>query len=379
MTPVRLALVMNKVEVGGAEVLLLNLFRAFDPAVVAPRLVLLKEPGALGPEFAAAGFPVEVLGKGGRFDVRTVPRLLRSFRRHRDDVVLVTHLHAAAVTFGRLAAWVSGRRSILAPHGMDNLTFAGRRLLARHDVATLFWSDALVIVGERQGRYLRDLEGVGRRPWSRIRETVVQNGIPLPPAPTQAARAEARAALGLHPDDLAVGIVARLTHVKGHEFLLEAMAKLAPAHPRMRLICIGDGEREAELRALASASGIADRVHFAGLRRDVARLLPGFDVACLTSRYECAPIAVIEAMAAGVPVVVSDVGTVRDMVTDGVEGLIFPAGDVSALAAHLDRLADDATLRSRLGCAGRARAENDFRIEHTAERYQQLLLELAGR
>lgn len=379
MTPVRLALVMDKVEVGGAEVLLLNLFRSFDPAVVAPRLVLLKEYGAMGREFAAAGFPVEVLGKSGRYDPRVVPRLVRSFRRNRVDVVLVTHLHSAAVTYGRLAAWLCRRPSVVAPHGMDNLTFAGKRLFARHDVATLFWSDRLVLLGERQGRYLRELEGVGARPWSRIRETVVQNGIPMPPAPTPQAREQARAELGLQPDDLAVGIVARLTHVKGHEFLFDAVAKLAPTVPALRVVCIGDGEREAELKALVASSGIADHVHFAGLRRDVARLLPGFDVACLTSRYECAPLAVIEAMAAGVPVVASDVGTVRDMVTDGVEGLLFPAGDASALAAHLERLAGDATLRARMGSAGRVRAERDFRIEHTAARYEQLLLELAGR
>lgn len=369
---------MDKANVGGAEVLLLNLFRHLDPAVVAPRLLCLKEPGSLGPEFAAAGFPLDVLGKGGRYDLRTVPRLVRRFRRDGTDAVLVTHLHLAALTLGRLAAWLSRRPSIVAPHGMDNLVFAGRRLLPRHDVATLFWSDAMVLLGARQGRYLREFEGVNAGPLSRIREVVIPNGIPLPSPSSAEDRAAARAELGLRPDDLVVGIVARLTHVKGHELLFDAIAKLVPSLPRLRLVCIGDGEREAQLRELTQTLHITEHVRFAGLRRDVARLLPALDVACLTSRYECAPLSVIEAMAAGVAVVASDVGTVSEMVTDGVQGRLFPAGDAAALADRLAELAADPALRARMGAAGRTRAERRFRIQDTAGKYQRLLTELVG-
>jgi glycosyltransferase involved in cell wall biosynthesis len=376
--PVRLTLVMDKAHIGGAEVLLLSLFRHLDPAVARANLLCLKEIGTLGPEFAAAGFPVEVVG-GGRWGVGTVVRLARAFRRHRTEVVLVTHLHRRALTFARFTAWLTRRRSVVAPHGMDTLTFNGNRVLPRHDVETLFWSDALALVAPSQGAYLRRHEGVGASWRSRIREVVIPNGIALPPPTTPASRAAARTALGLADDDLVVGIVARLAPVKAHEVLLEAIAKLAPAHPRMKLVCIGGGERESELARLADELGVTDHVVFAGMRRDVAQLVPAFDVACLTSRFECAPLSVIESMAAGLPVVVSDVGAVRDMVVDGVEGLLFPPGDVSALAAQLGRLAEDAALRERMGSAGRAHAERDFRIEHTARKYQQLLCELAGR
>lgn len=376
--PVRLTLVMDKAQVGGAEVLLLNLFRSLDPAVVTPNLLCLKELGALGPEFAAAGFPVEVVG-GGRWGVGTVARLARAFRRHRTEVVLVTHLHRRALTFARLTAWLTRRPAVVAPHGMDTLTYNGNRVLPRHDVETLFWSDAIALLAPSQGAYLRRHEGVNSSWRSRVREVVIPNGITLPPAPTAQARAAARETLGLSADDLVVGILARLAPVKAHEVLLEAVAKLAPGHPRLRLVCVGGGEREAELARLAEELGIADRVLWAGMRRDVAALVPAFDVACLTSRFECAPLSVIEAMAAGVPVVVSDVGAVRDMVADGVEGLVFPAGEAGALADALHRLAADPALRASMGSAGRVRAERDFRIENTAARYQQLLAELAGR
>jgi len=373
--PIRLTLVMDRVEVGGAEVLLLNMFRHLDPAVVAPRLICFKRLGALGPEFAAAGFPVEVIGRGGRYDLRTVFRLIRRFRRD-TDVVLVTHMHRAPLTLGRLAAWLSRRPSVVAPHGMDTMTFRGRRCLPRHDVATLFLSDAMVLLAPSQGRYLRRHEGVNRHRWSRIREVVIPNGIPLPPAATPADRTAARVELDLDEDDLVVGIVARLDPIKAHEVLFEAIAKLAPGHPRLRLVCIGDGERVAELVALAETLGIADRVRLAGLRRDVARLLPGFDIACLTSRFECAPLTVIEAMAAGVPVVATDVGAVRDMVTDGTEGYLVEPGASGALADRIELLAVDRELRVRMGAAGRARAKRQFRIEDTAAGFEQLLASL---
>ncbi|MGH3613084.1 MAG: glycosyltransferase [Pseudonocardia sp.] len=366
---------MDRVDVGGAEVLLLNMFRHLDPAVVTPRLICFKRLGALGPEFEAAGFPVEVIGRGGRYDVRTVFRLVRRFRRD-TDVVLVTHMHRAPLTIGRLAAWLSRRPSVVAPHGMDTVTFRGRRCLPRHDVQTLFLSDAMVLLAPSQGRYLRRHEGVNRNRRSRIREVVIPNGVPLPPPATPADRIAARVELDLDEDDLVVGIVARLELVKAHEVLLEAIARLAPGHPRLRLVCIGDGEREAELVTLTDALGITDRVRFAGLRRDVARLLPGFDIACLTSRFECAPLTVIEAMAAGVPVVVTDVGAVRDMVTDGGEGYLVEPGDSAALADRIELLAADRELRARLGAAGRARAERQFRIEDTAAGFERLLASL---
>lgn len=376
--PIRLSLLLDYVSVGGAEVLLLNLFRNFDPAVVRPRLLCLKEAGSIAPDFEAAGVPVDIIGRSGRYDMRTVPRLVRWLRHDRTDVLLVTHLHLAALTLGRVAARLAGVPSVVAPHGMDSLAFTGVRCLPRHDVETLFLSDALVLVAPSQGSYLRREEGVGRFPWRRIREVVIPNGIPLPPVATAADRDWARAELGLDEQDLVVGIVARLEPEKAHEVAFHAIAKLAPANPRLRLVVVGEGARAAELRALAEQLDLSAQVRFTGLRRDVPRLLPAFDVACLTSRYECAPLAVIEAMAAGVPVVTADVGAVRDMVTDGVEGYVVPPGDVGAFADRIARLAGDADLRKRLGAHGRDRAERDFDIEHTVAGFQRLLSSLVA-
>ena len=376
--PIRLTAVLDVNGIGGAEIQLLSMFRQFDPAVVRPKVVSLRNAAPLADEFRASGFPVKVIGRGGRYDLRTLPRLMRQFRRDATDVVLVANYQEAALTLGRLAACFAGvRANVVAVHSMG-LSAVGRRCLPRHDVETLFLSNALVLLAPSQGQYLRDEEGVGRFPWRRIPEVVIPNGIKLAGLPTATERLAARTRLGLHPENFVVGIVARLTPEKAHDVLFDAVAKLTPSHPRLRLVVVGEGPRETELRELAGELGIADRVVFTGLRRDVPELLPGFDVSCLSSVREAAPISVIEAMAAGLPVIATECGALPDMLADGEEGFIIPVGDSSAIADRLARLAADPALCVAQGARARARAERDYRIEATAESYQRLLTSLVA-
>jgi glycosyltransferase involved in cell wall biosynthesis len=376
--PIRLAIVLDLTFVGGAEMLLLNLCRHLDRELVQPQLICLRAAGPLAAEFQAAGVPIEVLDRIGRYDLRTLPRLVRLLRANRTDAVLVTHHHRAALTLGRLAAWLAGVPvNVVAAHDMD-LTRIGRRCLPRHVVETLFLSQALVLLAPSQGRYLREEEGVGRYPWRRVPEVVIPNGIVVPPAPTSEARARARARLGLSADDVVLGIVARLSPQKSHQVLLRAVASLAPDRPRLRLVVVGGGEEEHALRGLAATLEIGDRVLFTGIRRDVPALLAAFDVACLSSVHEGVPLTVLESMAAGLPVVATDCGALRDLVADG-EGFLVPVGDTVTFAGRLAELCDDPERRAVMGARARARAEREFSIEHTVHGFQQLLCGLVNR
>ena len=377
--PIRLTIVQDKLTAGGVEILLLELCARIDRSLVEPRLICLKRAGEMGADFEAAGVPVETLGRRGRFDPTTLVRLLRSFRAARTDVVLVTHHQRAAMVLGRIAARLARvPANVVAAHDMD-VTRVGDRVLPRGVVETLFLSDALVLLAPSQGRYLHGEEGVGRFPWRRTREVVIPNGTELGTAPTTADRLAARARLGLDPADLVVGIVAIFRAQKAHHVLLRAIAQLAPTHPRLRLVAVGHGPEEGRIRALAEELGITDRVLFTGLRDDVAEILPGFDVSCLASVHEGAPLAVLESMAAGVPMVATDVGALRDLLADSREGYIVPAGDPEALADRLAALLADPVLREEMGRRARARAEREFSIEHTVQGYQELLVGLVAR
>ena len=180
---IRLTVVLDLTGVGGVEMLLLNLFRHFDPAVVWPRLVCLREAGSLADDFRAAGFEVETLDRAGRFDHRTLPRLVASLRADRTDAVLVPHHHRASLALGRLAAVIATVPvNIVAAHDMD-LVPVGSRVLPRWAVRTLGVSNALILLAESQGEYLRSQEGVGRHVWESVREVVIPNGIELPECP----------------------------------------------------------------------------------------------------------------------------------------------------------------------------------------------------
>lgn len=377
-SPVRLTLVLDRTFVGGIETVMLDVFRRLDRRLVLPRLVCLHEAGPLADDYRDAGIQVEVLDRRNRWDLTTLPKLIDTLRRDRTDAVLVTHHHRAALALGRIAAHAAGvRADLVAVHDMD-LVSQGGRCLPRWTVASLWLADAMILLGHSQRDYLHAHEGVGRSRWSRTSEVVIPNGIAVGDPPTGEDRVRARQALDLGPEDFVVAVVARLSAQKAHHVLFEAFSKALPLLRPARLVVVGDGERMEELICLAEKLGIADRVLFVGTRRDVAVLLPGFDVTCLSSVHEAMPLAVLESMAAAVPVVATDCGCLSDLITDGAEGYLVPVGDVEGLADGLLALSRDPELRVQMGKRARIRVEQNFRIEDTARAYEQLLVETLG-
>jgi len=178
-------------------------------------------------------------------------------------------------------------------------------------------------------------------------------------------RTAARAATGLPADKLVVGIVATLRSWKGHRYLIEAVA--AMARPDVELAIVGDGPQREALEAQARAAGIA--VRFAGNQDDVAPWLQSFDLFCLPSyANEGVPQALMQAMACGLPVVTTDVGSIGEIVTDGVTGVLVAPQDASAIRAALEALLQDAAQRRSLGEAAAARARERFGEARMVER-----------
>jgi glycosyltransferase involved in cell wall biosynthesis len=224
-------------------------------------------------------------------------------------------------------------------------------------------------VADIQRDYLVQKE---RLPREHIR--VIHNGVDttrFAPA-TLPERAMIRGELGIAPADIAIMSVASLKPLKRIDALVKAAAALAKSGLALRVIVVGDGPERARLEALASDLGIAAQVSFLGLRDDVDRVLKAGDVLVLASRTEAFPNVVLEAMATGLPVITTDVGSVREMVEPGASALIVPAGDDDALAGALKKLSSDAALRSKLGRRGREIVDERFRFDKMCIEREQL-------
>ena len=180
-------------------------------------------------------------------------------------------------------------------------------------------------------------------------------------------RAMARADLGLAPAGVLIGIVATLRSWKGHRYLLEAFAGLADRGAQ--LLVVGDGPQREALELLAGQLGIAERVRFAGNQADVAPWLQALDLFCLPSyANEGVPQALMQAMACGLPVISTPVGSIGEIVQDGDTGRLVPPEDTPALAAAIESLLADPALRERLGASARAAAIERFGEDRMVER-----------
>ena len=248
-------------------------------------------------------------------------------------------------------------------HGKNYYADAGRRVLAMRLLPTL--GATVVAVSSDIRSYLEGALGVrGVR--------VIPNGIDVHRY-EGGNRAAARRTLGLDPEACIIGAVGNLYRVKGHAVLVEAVARLGD--PRLHVVIAGRGEEEAALRRQAASAGMGDRLHLLGFREDVPQLLAAFDFYALPSFSEGQSLALIEAMAAGLPIVASRVGGNPEILTDGEHGLLCGAGDAEALAAALRRLIADPAAAGRLAEAGRARARAEFSLEAMVKRYRRLYAE----
>jgi glycosyltransferase involved in cell wall biosynthesis len=348
--PLRIVLCVGSLQVGGTESQLVKLAgrltaRGHDVHVVAVRC-----GGPYEEELRALGVPHRIFSYGGLRlrgpDGRRDPRVLlteacelaalwRHLRRLRPDVchgflfTCYTHVLPLALLAG-VPARVNGRRgaSPARPTGLSRavLDFAGHR------------SSRLYVTNSRALReQLVREEGV---PASRIE--VIPNGVEPAARVADPGRSPAR---GI--------VVANLIAYKGHADLVEALARLdRPPH-----VClVGDGPERERIAALVEARGLGEVVGLAGAAPDARAMLADFQFAVLPSHGEGLPNAVLEAMAAGLPVVATRVGGVPDVLEDGVTGLLVPPRDPAALAAALARIAADPLLRRAMGAAGRRTA-----------------------
>lgn len=302
-------------------------------------------------------------------DAAALWKLYRLMRRGRFHVV---HTHTTkAGLLGRLAArWARVPVVVHTPHGHafhGYLGPYGSAALRAVEAVLARWTDRIVCLTEAEREdHLR--LGVGRPD----RFEVIHSGVDLGRFRSPAVTPEQiHHELGLPPGARVVGCVSRLVPVKGVHYLLEAAPRIRRSVPQAVFVFVGDGELRPRLEQRARELGLDGTVTFLGLRRDVHRLVPAFDVAVLPSLNEGMGKAAVEAMAAGKPVVASAVSGLRDIVRHGQTGLLVPPADPEALAAAVVELLCDPAKAARMGAAGRVYAEQ-YGVDAMVTRIQAL-------
>jgi glycosyltransferase involved in cell wall biosynthesis len=367
-TAVTVCQILHGLNVGGAEVLAARLARQLRE-VYRFVFVCLDELGTLGEALRDEGFPVEVIGRRPGLDFRCARRLADIMRRERVDLV---HAHQYTPFFYGAVARVFYRRlpMLMTEHGRAFPDYPRRKRMLANRVL-LARRDRVVGVGQSVRRALIANEGF---PAARV--GVIFNGIDMYQFTVRRDREAVRRELGLGPENLVILQVARLDPLKDHATAIRVINHLAHRNPDSRLILVGQGPEETAIREKVEAWGLTDRVRFLGLRTDVARLLSAADLFLLTSVSEGIPLVLIEAMAAGLPVVSTDVGGVGEVVEDGRTGLLAPSGDDGALAEKVLLLARDPAECERMGRAGRVRAETMFSERQMHAAYLRLYGEM---
>jgi glycosyltransferase involved in cell wall biosynthesis len=200
------------------------------------------------------------------------------------------------------------------------------------------------------------------------------HGIQLDEARSQTAfRASIRDELGVAPDEFMVGTIANFRAQKDYPNLLNAARLLKESGLKIRIIAVGQGPLEEEMRALHDSMGLGDRLLLLGQRDDAVAVLGACDAFVMASKNEGLPVAIMEALALGLPICATSVGGIPEAVTDGVEGILVPPNDPASLAAALTRLTNDTALRAQLA-AGAHSAGQRYDIQATVTRLEQIYL-----
>jgi glycosyltransferase involved in cell wall biosynthesis len=295
----------------------------------------------------------------------------------RTERVEVLHIHLVGYTGGRWALLAARLARVPATVCTIQITPAQReRWLTRLDRRiTTAGVDRFIAVSQVSRQRLVDY--LGQSP---AKIAVIPNAVELERYATAPALAgdSVRTRHGVSPDAVLLGAVARLSPQKGLSYLIDALPAIVAQQPRVQVLLVGDGPLRAALEAQATALGVRDRVHFAGPQEDVPSYLRAMDLFVLPSLFEGLPLAVLEAMAAALPVVATAVDGTPEAVEDGVTGRLVPPRDAAAFAETVLDLLRDPAAQARMGAAGRARA-NEFSVEALVDHVSSVYAEVLGR
>ncbi len=371
--PVPVLFVLTDLRVGGMERKVAEIVQCTNPQLIKPVIACMKEAGPLAPEVRAAGIEVYANLLRHKFDLLVLWRLVRLIRLLGIKVVCTVGDGGDRMFWGRLAARLAGVEGIVSTHHSTRNP-SGGRIIDRPNRWLTPWNDAYVAVAKSAGKYLVEQEDLPAK-----KVVVIYNGVE-PDRYNGENRTAARAALGLADDEPTIVHVAALRPEKAHDVLLKAAKIVVAQVPQAKFLMVGGGDLQASIEAERDQMGLADNVQLLGRRSDIPELLAAADISVLCSypMVETFPNSVLEAMSSRKPVVCTNVGSIAEQITDGVEGYLIESGDHQALAERFLTLIKDPVLRQQMGERGRQVVIDNFSTARMVGDREQLFLSLAA-
>ena len=353
---------------GGAERMLIDLAEHVRPQWRA--MIGVMKAGWLRSHAMTAGIPCVMLEGHGLGDLGVLESLVEAVETHE---IAVIHAHEFYMSvIGALLSWVTGVPLVVTVHGKSYYPDKRRRRVA----CRLMAATAATVVTVSDDLYRFFCYTTGTAP-SRVR--VIYNGIDVQGAsPAGESHAALRAAAGIPRGARVIGAVGSLYRVKGHLDLIRATPAILAHHPTSHVVILGRGPLHDALAGEAEALGVRDRIHLLGHRDDVKEWFGAMDAFVMPSLSEGLPLSLLEAMAAGLPSVITRVGGMPEVVRDGETGLIVSPGDVAALADRIAFLLGDAGLAVKIGSAARDRVLDQFTVDRMAADYRDLYDQAIG-
>jgi glycosyltransferase involved in cell wall biosynthesis/peptidoglycan/xylan/chitin deacetylase (PgdA/CDA1 family) len=361
--------IISSLPAHGAEQLLLDMLENADHTRFRFLVCTVAGGGPLVEEIRRRGTEVFVFQKRFRFDASILLKLKRLIQQEKVDLVH-THLFTADA-WGRLAAvWAGVPAMVRSAHNSDIWKRWSHRIV---DSMLLRRTCKIIAVSDSVKEYLKSLENV---PEEKI--VTVTNGINTKrfekPVDTDAIKES----LGIRRTDRVIGIMGRLEAVKGHHVFLEAAQQLTLKHDALRFLIVGDGPLRAELKEKVDHSNLREKVIFTGLRRDIPDLMKILDCLVLPSTREGLPIVLLEAMAAGVPIVATTVGGIPEVISNDVHGKLIAPNDSSALVTAVDWILNHPEQAQEMVGRARARVASDYSVARTARQIEAVYEEVLG-
>jgi glycosyltransferase involved in cell wall biosynthesis len=356
--------IVEDLRIGGLERIIASIVQGLDKKRYKAAVWCLSEGGEIADELNIQGVEVKVLGMKSYYNPLRIMILARMLR---EENVTILHAHGYfGSTFGRLAA-IAARVPVIISHVHSTYSGYSKRNIIIERLLSKF-SDTIICISKAVRDFVIKVEGINEK-----KVHVIYNGVHAPVVSGKASRHT----MGLCDDDIVIITVASLTSHKGHEVLLDAIKSIASKFKTIRLLIVGEGPLEKSLRFYTDKLDLSSRIIFMGQRSDIYELLSLTDIFILPSvEREGLGIALIEAMASGLPVIGSRVGGIPEVIEDNTNGLLFSPGDAGELARAIDILSSDKRLREQLGSNGRTLFEQRFRADSMIERIDLLYNEL---